>query len=596
VTRVSQEPATRPESSARETLFARKPSRARQAEGNKIEKLKLAKDPTNAWTDLYEFAGAIRAGTLDYDDIEANDMNSRLKWAGLLSRFKRTPGRFMMRLRLPNGIVTSDQVRVMADAIAPYGDDLGVADITTRQNLQLRGLTLEDGADLTEKLHAMNLTSFQSALDNARNVVGSPLAGLDDLELVDTRPITNAINDLISLDKATGDRGNPQWGFLPRKFNIAVSGGRDDFAHTYINDIGLEPVRHAATGQPGFNVVVGGYMSIKRVAESVALDVWVPGDAYSCEALCEAILRLFRDEGSRDDRQKARLMWLVESYGADAFGNAVKAEIESYGRGVDVQPAQPHDTTPFERRSLLGVQPQADPELRRVGVHVPAGRLSVEEMRHLADLADRYAGGELRLTVEQNAILPNVHKDKVKALLKEPALTAGRLSVEPSNVVGNMVSCTGAQFCPLAMIETKSVAERVMEKVDALVETPRPLRVHWTGCPNSCGQVQAADIGLMGGPAKRKNAEGKMKAVSGVNIYVGGTIGEGGHLALEPHTKGVPMDDEDELAAILAKLMHDHFDGRYRFGKRRVVKKATAALEEATTAPPKKPKKEKVKA
>mmetsp|Transcript_3039 Transcript_3039/g.10368 ORF Transcript_3039/g.10368 Transcript_3039/m.10368 type:complete len:101 (+) Transcript_3039:3-305(+) len=100
----------------------------------------------------------------------------------------------------------------------------------------------------------------------------------------------------------------------------------------------------------------------------------------------------------------------------------------------------------------------------------------------------------------------------------------------------------------------------------------------------------------MGGPAKRKNAEGKMKAVSGVNIYVGGTIGEGGHLALEPHTKGVPMDDEDELAAILAKLMHDHFDGRYRFGKRRVVKKATAALEEATTAPPKKPKKEKVKA
>ena len=188
-------------------------------------------------------------------------MNSRLKWTGLLSRFKRTPGRFMLRLRLPNGICTSDQVRVMAGAIAPYGDDLGVADITTRQNFQLRGLTLEDGADLTEKLHAMNLTSFQSALDNARNVVGSPLAGLDDLELVDTRPITNAINDLISLDKETGDRGNPQWGFLPRKFNIAVSGGRDDFAHTYINDIGLEPVPHRETGEIGFNVVVGGPVS-----------------------------------------------------------------------------------------------------------------------------------------------------------------------------------------------------------------------------------------------------------------------------------------------------------------------------------------------
>ena len=170
----------------------------------------------------------------------------------------------MMRLRIPNGIVKADTLRLFADTIEPYGDELGVMDITTRQNIQLRGLTLEDGADLTKALHAdHNMTSFQSALDNARNVVGSPLAGLDDLELVDTRPIANAINDLISLDKETGERGNPQWGNLPRKFNIAISGGRDDFAHTYINDIGLDPVPHQ-DGRIGFNVVVGGYMSIKR--------------------------------------------------------------------------------------------------------------------------------------------------------------------------------------------------------------------------------------------------------------------------------------------------------------------------------------------
>merc|ERR1719258_20715 len=405
----------------------------------------------------------------------------------------------MMRLRIPNGIVKSDTLRLFADTIEPYGDELGVMDITTRQNIQLRGLTLEDGADLTKALHAdHNMTSFQSALDNARNVVGSPLAGLDDKELVDTRPIANAINDLISLDKETGERGNPQWGNLPRKFNIAISGGRDDFAHTYINDIGLDPVPHT-DGRIGFNVVVGGYMSIKRVAESVPLGLWVPADPYSVTALCEAILRIFRDEGNRKDRQKARLMWLVEDMGVEEYSKAIKAEVESYGRGVVLEEAQPHETGAFERRELLGVHP----------------------------LADRYSEGEVRLTVEQNFILPNVPADKIDALLEEPALTMGRLAVDPGNVKGPMVSCTGAQFCPLAIIETKTVAERVMAKVDALVEAPKPVRVHWTGCPNSCGQVQAADIGLMGAPAKRKNDEGKMKAVAGANIFLGGTIGEG---------------------------------------------------------------------
>merc|ERR1719201_562892 len=158
--------------------------------GNKIEQGKLAKDPTNAWSDLYDFAAKIRAGELDYSEIEDFDVNSRLKWTGLLSRFKRTPGRFMMRLRIPNGVVRSDALRLFADTLEPYGPDLGVVDITTRQNLQLRGLTLEDGAALTEKLHeSHNLTSFQ--------------AGLDDVDLVDTRPIANAINDLISLDRET---------------------------------------------------------------------------------------------------------------------------------------------------------------------------------------------------------------------------------------------------------------------------------------------------------------------------------------------------------------------------------------------------------
>ena len=286
----------------------------------------------------------------------------------------------------------------------------------------------------------------------------------------------------------------------------------------------------------------------------------MPADPYSVTALCEAILRIFRDEGNRKDRQKARLMWLVEDMGVEEYSKAIKAEVESYGRGVVLEEAQPHETGAFERRELLGVHTQADEGLRRVGVHVPAGRLSVEEARHVADLADRYSEGEVRLTVEQNFLLPHVPESQLSALLAEPALAADtRLTVESGQIIGHTVSCTGSQFCGLAMIETKAPAERVAKKLDALIHMERPLRIHWTGCPNSCAQVQVADIGLMGGPAKKLDPEtGKRKAVPGVSIFVGGRIGEDAHLALDPYKKAVPMEDDILIPELIA-IAKEHF-------------------------------------
>ena len=491
------------------TSFLPASTKAAAAEGNPIEKAKLAKDGTSAFDDVYKFAAAIRAGELDWKEIEKADMDTRLKWVGLLHRSKRTPGRFMMRLRTPNGIVNSALMRLYADAVEPYAAiegpkdvgtmNMGVVDITTRQNIQLRGMPVEDAADIIVKLDALNQTSYQSALDNVRNMVGSPLAGIDDLEMVDTRPFANVLSDMISLDPVTGTRGNPRWGNLPRKFNIAVSGGRDDYAHTHINDIGLNPCVHAETGEMGFNVILGGYMSIKRVAHSIPADIWIPADVSSAVILCEAILRIFRDEGARGDRQKARLMWLIEEKGVDAFRSQLLAEIDSYDRGVRHDKAQPPPTGKYERRELLGVHAQPQPGKMRVGIHVPVGRLSPAECREIADLADTYSAGEVRLTVEQNIILPNVDESAVAALLKEPALNGdSRLSVDPGHIVGHTVSCTGSQFCGLAMIETKANAEYIAEELDKRVTVDRALRIHWTGCPNSCGQVQAADIGIMG--------------------------------------------------------------------------------------------------
>jgi ferredoxin-nitrite reductase len=210
-------------------------------------------------------------------------------------------------------------------------------------------------------------------------------------------------------------------------------------------------------------------------------------------------LRIFRDEGDRKNRQTARLMWLVEKYGVEAFKQAVIAEMDSYGRGVSVHNTQPALTGKFERRELLGVHEQPQTGKMRVGILVPTGRLSAQECREIADLADTYSNGEVRLTVEQNIILPNVRRWAVDALLQEPALTRknARLKVNPGRIEGNVVSCTGAEFCGLALIETKANAESLGPKLEELVDVPRPIRIHWTGCPNSCGQVQVADIGIM---------------------------------------------------------------------------------------------------
>merc|ERR1712157_470153 len=224
--------------------------------------------------------------------------------------------------------------------------------------------------------------------------------------------------------------------------------------------------------------------------------------------VCEAILRIFRDEGNRADRQKARLMWLVESYGVEEFKNAVVKEVNSYDRGVVVDNEQPGFTNSFQRRELIGVHKQPQDGKVRVGIVVPSGRLHQHECYDIADLADKYSSGEVRLTVEQNIILPNVDEDKVDELLKEPALAKDkRLMVNAGFIEGNLVSCTGAQFCGLAMIETKMNAKSMATKLEEMVTVDRPIRIHWTGCPNSCGQVQAADIGIMGGPAKKLDPE-----------------------------------------------------------------------------------------
>jgi ferredoxin-nitrite reductase len=475
---------------------------------------------------------------MGWENIPEDDRDHRLKWLGIFFR-KRTPGQFMLRLRLPNGILTSGQMRMLGAIIHPYGEQ-GVADITTRQNLQLRGIPIEEMPQILGYLKEVGLTSIQSGMDNVRNITGSPLAGIDPDELIDVRGLTRKVQDMVT----NNGEGNPSFSNLPRKFNIALCGCRDNSVHAEINDLAFVPA--FKNGRLGFNVLVGGFFSARRCAEAIGLDVWV--DPRDVVPLCEAVLLVYRDHGLRANRQKARLMWLIDEWGLEKFRAAVERQT-----GHPLLRAAEKDEVVWHKRDLLGVHAQKQPGLNFVGLHVPVGRLNALEMMELARLAEVYGSGELRLTVEQNVLIPNVPDSRVAPLLKEPLLK--KFSPNPGPLQRGLVSCTGNQFCNFALIETKNRAVALMEELEAELEIPQTVRIHWTGCPNSCGQPQVADIGLMGTTARKDG-----RVVEAVDIYMGGEVGKDAKLG-ECVRKGIPCED---LKPVLVELLREHFGARPR--------------------------------
>ena len=493
---------------------------------NKFEKFKAEKDGLAVKDEIENFA------RIGWEAMDKTDLEHRLKWLGIFYR-PVTPGKFMMRLRTPHGILNSAQMRVLAEVVERYGDD-GCADITTRQNMQMRGIRLEDVPEILRRLKAVGMTSIQSGMDNVRNITGSPVAGLDAEELIDTRELVQQVQDMIT----NYGEGNPEFTNLPRKFNIAIEGGRDNSVHAEINDIAFVPAYKA--DQLGFNVLVGGFFSAKRCEAAIPLNVWVNANQ-EVVTLCRAILEVYRDNGSRANRHKSRLMWLLDEWGIEKFRAALEQHL-----GYPLASAAEKEAIDWEKRDHLGIYPQKQAGLNYVGLHIPVGRLLAADMFDLARIAEVYGSGEMRLTVEQNLIIPHVATDNLEALQGEALLS--KFSLAPQPLQRALVSCTGAQFCNFALVETKNRAVALAKELDALLSLPRPVRIHWTGCPNSCGQPQVADIGLMGTKARKDG-----KTVEGVDIYMGGKVGKDAHLG-ECVQKGVPCEDLVEvLQGILIK-------------------------------------------
>ncbi|CCH97466.1 MAG: ferredoxin--nitrite reductase [Microcystis aeruginosa K13-05] len=495
---------------------------------NKFEKFKAEKDGLAIKDELDHFA------QIGWEAMDKTDLEYRLKWVGVFYR-PVTPGKFMMRLRVPNGIISGEQMRVLGEIVQRYGDD-GNADITTRQNLQLRGIRIEDIPDIFQRLKSVGMTSVQSGMDNVRNITGSPMAGLDADELIDTRELVQKVQDMIT----NCGQGNYQFSNLPRKFNIAIEGGRDNSVHAEINDIAFVPAYKE--GELGFNVVVGGFFSAKRCEAAIPMNVWVRPNQEVVD-LCRGILEVYRDNGLRANRQKSRLMWLIDEWGIEEFRTRVANHL-----GYALATAAEKDAIDWEKRDHLGVFPQKQEGLSYVGLCIPVGRLFADDMFDLARIAEVYGSGELRLTVEQNVIIPNIAAENMATLLTEPLLA--KFTPNPTPLQRALVSCTGAQFCNFALIETKNKAVDLIRQLDAELNIPRGVRIHWTGCPNSCGQPQVADIGLMGTKARKDG-----KTVEGVDLYMGGKVGKDAHLG-SCVQKGIPCED---LKSVLTSILIEQF-------------------------------------
>jgi len=486
---------------------------------NRIEGLKQAKDGLDVLDDILRYA---RTGAeIHPDDVE------RMKWYGVFQR-RQTPGFFMFRLRVPNGILTAEQITEVGRLSNRYGR--GMVDITTRQNFQLRWIRIEDVPEMFRALDAVGLEYRQSGMDNVRNITGCPMAGLDPYELTDASPVTRALQDEIV--------GNRAFSNLPRKFNISISGCRHDCSTSQVNDLSLTPASRA--GRAGFNLSVGG-MGGRAPAFAVPLDVFVGEE--DAAALCSALVQLYRDEGSRENRQSARMRFLVDAWGVERL----RSELER--RFGPLQRAGRDELTSFGG-DHIGVSSQKQPGLNAVGCLIPVGRISGDDLIEFGRLADRYGSGELRLTNNQNLLLVDVRGEDLPLLLSEPLLQ--KYSPAPSSWRRRSVACTGIDFCHYAQIDTKGSAEALAKKMDELLPLESPIRVHWSGCQHGCGQHFAGDIGLV---ASQNQVGDEIAAV--VDVFIGGRLGANPQVA-ERTLTDVPLTD---LAERLAEYLQREDSG-----------------------------------
>jgi sulfite reductase (ferredoxin) len=482
---------------------------AKETKAQRAERLKLAKNPWEAFDEVRAFARAGRSS------VVPEWASLYFKWWGIYTQgdgVGATGGKggegltsdyFMMRIAITNGVLSTAQARVISQITKQHARNL--ADITVRQAIQLHWLTIESLPEIVDALSAAGLSPKGACGDVVRNVTGCPLAGVAANELIDSAPLAREIAALLA--------GNADFYNLPRKFKISVTGCPDWCSNPEINDIGLTAVEH--NGQVGYSLRVGGGLS-REPFIAVRLDAFILPD--QALPVVRAVTEIFRDQqGLRESRERARMkyLFLKEGWTAERFLAELQSRLD-----FKLLPGAPEQVPNDIFRDHAGITPQRKPGLSSVGATVLRGRITGDQLEAAADLAERFGSGSLRTTVSQNLLFIDIPNNKVHELIGE--LGKIGLQVEGSNFWRGAIACTGTEFCKLAITETKGFTRWLVDELeDRLPGFDQQLKLNVTGCPNGCGQHWVADIGIEG---KKIKHEGKL--TDAYYFCLGGAVGQ----------------------------------------------------------------------
>ena len=481
----------------------------KETKAQRMERLKRDKNPWEAFDEVRTFAREGRAS------VVPEWASAYFKWWGIYTQgdgVGATGGKggeglaseyFMMRVGIPNGILTAAQLRAIGGITRKHARNL--ADITVRQNIQLHWLTIESLPEVVDALTAVGLSPKGACGDVVRNVTGCPLAGIAADEILDASPIAVEVAHLLT--------ANPEFYNLPRKFKISATGCPSWCSYPEINDIALTAARRGE--EVGYSVRVGGGLSADPHL-AVRLDAFVL--PHQAVPVSRAIAEIFRDQqGLRESRDRARFkhLFLKEGWTPESFLIELQSRLP-FQLAPGVSEEVPEDIY----RDHAGIHRQKQPGLSYVGASVLRGRLSGEQLEAAAELAERFGSGHLRTTVTQNLIIIDVPNAKTAELARE--LGAIGLEVEGSSFWRGAIACTGTEFCKLAITETKGFTRWLVDELEErLPQFDQQLKLHVTGCPNSCGQHWIADIGMEG---KKIKHEGKL--TDAYYFCVGGAVGK----------------------------------------------------------------------
>ncbi len=513
----------------------------KETKAQRIERLKREKNPWEVFDEVRAFAREGRSS------VVPEWASAYFKWWGIYTQgdgMGAVGGKggeglasdyFMMRIGMPNGIVTAAQLRVIADITRTHARNL--ADITTRQNIQLHWLTIEAIPEIVDALDRIGLSPKGACGDVVRNVTGCPLAGIAHDEIIDASPLAREMAHALV--------ANPEFYNLPRKFKISATGCAAWCSYPEINDLAFTAVRRG--DEVGYTVRVGGGLSSEPHL-AVALDAFIrPEQALD---VARAITQIFRDQqGLRESRDRARIKYLFmkEGWTAESFLAEVERRL-GYVLEQGADEVLPRDVM----RDHVGIHRQKQPGLSYVGASVLRGRLSGDQLAAAAELAERFGDGQLRTSIMQNLLFINIPTHKTAELARE--LGEIGLRVESSPFWRGAIACTGTEFCKLAISETKGFTRWLVEELEGrLPGFDQDLKLHVTGCPNSCGQHWIADIGLEG---KKIKHEGRM--VDAFYFCVGGGVGQHAAIA-RPVGYRIPAT---EVPSALERLLTSYLDER----------------------------------